>query len=58
MQGGGKGYVLKTVSYGQAPPQDPTTYLLYTIFGRKSTPPPAPFAHLLLTNLSPITYLV
>ena len=40
---GGKGYVLKTVSYGQAPPQDPTTYLLYTIFGRKSTPPPLPF---------------
>ena len=39
---GGKGYVLKTVSYGQAPPQDPTTYLLYTIFGRKSKPPPPP----------------
>lgn len=37
---GGRGYVLKTVSYRQAPPQDPTTYFLYTIFGRKSTPPP------------------
>ena len=37
--GGGKGYVLKTVSYGQASPQDPTTYFLYTIFERKSTPP-------------------
>ena len=36
---GGRGYVLKTVSYGQAPPQDPTTYPFIYHFWKKKYPP-------------------
>ena len=37
-EGGGGGYVLKTVSYGQAPPRDPTTYPFIYHFWKKKYP--------------------
>ena len=35
----GRGYVLKTVSYGQAPPQDPATYPFIYHFLEEKVPP-------------------